>query len=250
MKAILPLVALFSQFPCKSYAFVTFKVPHQEGLHRQPAEKPSSLLHAVSKSQNAIFDGAEFISILSVLYQEKLEKLQTSMKAAQKVEVPPSRAGYITFVTGTPLNTKDGTDRIIGINCDAPIEETDMDCIQIDEDVFVQRDSIAKIPSSISDSDAISTATSALAGVRCSLPYKKSTLDENYKGKKVVVLGGGDFAGFTAKALDCLGAEVSLVTTRPMSLKDTPLNPLRNTNSKFYGIPSCIITIPVYFHRR
>ena len=49
---------------------------------------------------------------------------------------------------------------------------------------------------------------------------------------KAVVLGGGDYACYLAKALDVLGADVTLVTTRPMALKDTPLNPLRDANGK------------------
>jgi len=48
----------------------------------------------------------------------------------------------------------------------------------------------------------------------------------------VVLLGGGEYACVFANAsyaMDSLGADGSLVTsTRPMSLKDTPLNPLRN----------------------
>ena len=48
----------------------------------------------------------------------------------------------------------------------------------------------------------------------------------------MVLLGGGEYACVFANAsyaMDSLGADGSLVTsTRPMSLKDTPLNPLRN----------------------
>jgi len=121
----------------------------------------------------------------------------------------------------------------------------------MDVDAFVQRDSIVTIPKGISDSDAISTAVAVLCGVHCSLPLSlpssSSSNDNNsttgnnnnnnnnnnkFKGKKAVVLGGGDYACFIAKALDVLGAQVSLVTTRPMSLKDTPLNPLRGTNGE------------------
>jgi len=52
----------------------------------------------------------------------------------------------------------------------------------------------------------------------------------------VVLLGGGEYACVFANAsyaMDSLGADGSLVTsTRPMSLKDTPLNPLRNFQCK------------------
>jgi len=87
--------------------------------------------------------------------------------------------------------------------------------------VHVYTDSIAVIPNGISIDDAISTASAALCGVHCGL---------SEKGRKTVILGGGDYACFTAKALsDGLGMDVNLVTTRPMSLKDTPLNPLRGS---------------------
>ena len=50
----------------------------------------------------------------------------------------------------------------------------------------------------------------------------------------MVLLGGGEYACVVANAsyaMDSLGADGSLVTsTRPMSLKDTPLNPLRDSN--------------------
>ncbi len=52
--------------------------------------------------------------------------------------------------------------------------------------------------------------------------------------KKTVILGGGDYACFTAKALSSMGQDVYLVTTRPMSLKDTPLNPLRGSKGEKY----------------
>ena len=126
-----------------------------------------------------------------------------------------------------PLNEADGKDRVVGI-CETK-KKDNKELVQLDEEIYIRKDSIAEIPNSISDADAISTATSALAGVRCTMPI---SLDESHADKKVVVLGGGDFACFIAKALNALGAKVTLVTTRPMSLKDTPLNPLRNTNSK------------------
>ena len=53
--------------------------------------------------------------------------------------------------------------------------------------------------------------------------------DVNIFFLQTVVLGGGEYACFTANGLSVLGANVNLVTTRPMALKDTPLNPLRDT---------------------
>ena len=220
MVEICVILVLISHFLGHSLAFVKSQCP-RKFVNSTP-------LQAIRKSQTAIFDGAELVSILSVLYQEELE---TSLKAAERTRIPSSRAGYITFATGTPLNEADGNDRIIGI-CESK-EGGSKELVQLDENVYIRKDSIAEIPNTISDADAISTATSALAGVRCTLPI---SLDESHDNKKVVVLGGGDFACFIAKALNTLGAQVTLVTTRPMSLKDTPLNPLRNTNGKLKEI--------------
>ena len=58
---------------------------------------------------------------------------------------------------------------------------------------------------------------------------KATDVEEGGKAR-VVVLGGSEYACFVANAMDSLGADVSLVTTRPTSLKDTPLNPLRDSN--------------------
>lgn len=56
---------------------------------------------------------------------------------------------------------------------------------------------------------------------------------QSHSQQQTVVLGGGDYACFTARALsDGFGVDVNLVTTRPMSLKDTPLNPLRGSKGE------------------
>lgn len=205
-------------------------------------------LYAVKKKQTVIYDGAEFMSIASVLQRQQMQMLQLEKLEGQPEQanisgleddddiydpVPSERAGYLTFITGTLENQEGITnDRVLGIEINED-ECTDEDSIlQVDENVFIQKDSMVKIPKGISDHDAISTASAALSGVYCSLvppPSKMNARPEEMK-KKAVVLGGGDYACFIARALDCLGVGVTIVTTRPMSLKDTPLNPLYRSN--------------------
>jgi hypothetical protein len=204
-------------------------------------------LLALKKKQTAIYDGPEFISIASVLAAQAEENgnrnnADADDEDAEEEEdnntfykVSSKRAGYVTFVTGTIKGEEKG-ERVIGIQVD-PDSVTDEDfLVEIDEDIYVKKDSLAVIPKGISDEDAIYTASAALSGVYCSLPVDDligggSSSTSNEK-KKAVVLGGGDYACFAAKALDALGIQVTMVTTRPMSLKGTPLNPLYQSNGE------------------
>ena len=186
-------------------------------------------------------------------------------------ELPSERAGYMTFITGTYSYTDDhGNERnkrVLGIQeCNGKDNDNDNDnnndnnngevrdsgnndqnpheeafpvphsYIKMEENIYIRKDSMVTIPENISNEDAISTAVAALSGVRCSMPMSMASMSmsmESSSSLKAVVLGGGDYACYLAKALDVLGADVTLVTTRPMSLKDTPLNPLRDANGKY-----------------
>ena len=233
----------------------------------------------VQKRQTAIFDGAEFISIASVLKLEAESRLNESEiinedsdsddNVSDIIEnqlidedVPSKMAGCMTFIVanlnsgGRVLGIQTNGNLEIDTNADVKNRGPSMPVVKIEENVYVQKDSIVSIPKGVSDSDAISTAVAALAGVRCSFPTNLNILEDDgdedsedsngneSTGKeqkdfsksdivRAVVLGGGDYACFVATAMDSLGADVSLVTTRPMSLKDTPLNPLRNSNGAY-----------------
>lgn len=227
-------------------------------------ERSSMELCVLAKKQTAIYDGSEFLSIASVLKKQQegasdlLEESQSleptvvgavadddddddSNKDMLPYQVPTMRAGFITFLTGTVENVENGitssssvgvsvgsNEKVLGIEMDANTCTDKTSLVQLDDNVYIHKDSMVIIPKGISDYDAISTASAALAGVYCSfgaVDEKKSEAP-----KKAVVLGGGDYACFIAKALDCLGIQVTIVTTRPMSLKDTPLNPLYRSN--------------------
>jgi len=202
-----------------------------------------SELDAISKRQTAIYDGAEFVSILSFLISESQQESKAGglprllfEGGDSSRELPSRRAGFMTFVVGTLADDKQN--RIVGIVCrDTNQYGVEEPLVWLDDDTAVYADSVAQIPKDISDADAIATAAAALCGVHCGMP-KPGKKDESKQIGRAVVLGGGDYACFTARGLSAKGADVSLVSTRPMSLKDTPLNPLYNTNVK--AIPPAV----------
>eukprot|EP00557_Chaetoceros_sp_GSL56_P006938 CAMPEP_0176499746 /NCGR_PEP_ID=MMETSP0200_2-20121128/13112_1 /TAXON_ID=947934 /ORGANISM="Chaetoceros sp., Strain GSL56" /LENGTH=630 /DNA_ID=CAMNT_0017898227 /DNA_START=220 /DNA_END=2112 /DNA_ORIENTATION=- len=227
--------------------------PVPSDTQRSDGSKSNMELCALTKRQTAIYDGPEFVSIASVLKKQQEEasellsdsqSLESDDDANDKAndnmsyQVPSMRSGFLTFVTGTIENGKNSNEKVLGIEIDEKTCSDKNSLLKIDKNVYIHKDSMVIIPKGISDHDAISTASASLAGVYCSVgPLPSSPpMDENKstqqpKGiKKAVVLGGGDYACFIAKALDCLDVKVTMVTTRPMSLKDTPLNPLYRSN--------------------
>lgn len=202
-------------------------------------------LCALKRKQTAIYDGSEFVSIASVLKNQQEEAsdlddmIDDDYDNMLSYQVPSMRSGFITFLTGTIENGENNSitneEKILGVQVDAITFSDKSSLVKIDDNIYIHKDSMVKIPKGISDHDAISTASAALAGVYCSfgpMDEKVSDSQQQQPPKKAVVLGGGDYACFIAKALDCLGVKVTLVTTRPMSLKDTPLNPLYRSNGK------------------
>ena len=89
--------------------------------------------------------------------------------------------------------------------------------ISVGSDTYLYQDSIAIIPSKISDVDAISTATAALLGVHCSLPSRKLKFEESGEEKNgnVVIVGGGEYALYLLRALSGLDVKATLVSARP-----------------------------------
>jgi len=202
----------------------------------QKREIISTQLNALKKTQTAIYDGAEFISITSFLLTESnprlvLEESQNGTDDICKIQniIPTEKAGYLTWVVGTDPVTNARILAIQASSSTATATETNNELTLIDKskNTWVYTDSIATIPKSVNDNDAISTASAALCGAHCGIANNVNV--ERGDGK-VVILGGGDYACFIAKAMAALGVQVNLVTTRPMSLKDTPLNPLRDAD--------------------
>ena len=130
--------------------------------------RPSDL-QAVSKRQTYIYDGGELQSFL-------IANNDLSNANSRQAQV-----GSITFVTGTT----DESRRIIGVekndDGDGSREVTSLG------ETCVYSDTVAEIPSRVSDEDALKTASASLVGIHCSLPAVEavggSANDVFYSGK-------------------------------------------------------------------
>ncbi|KAL7530032.1 hypothetical protein ACHAXR_005986 [Thalassiosira sp. AJA248-18] len=213
---------------------------HRQTHHRHRRRRISLSLHAVTKRQTFILDGAELSYYIKSLSQTTNAPSDGGAAAGTATELPNvaprspkkrNRVGAMTFVTATldkDINHRNGTlwleegAHIIGVEVSSSIgnsttasggdNDDSREIISIDGDLRLYQDSIAVLPSKLSPDDAISTASTSLLGVHCSsLP---SLLENDRKGK-VVIVGGGEYALFLAKALVGLGNQVSLVSARP-----------------------------------
>jgi hypothetical protein len=122
----------------------------------------------VIKRQTAVYDGAEFISVVSFLKSQCSESFSndSAVNLDEVKDLPPKRAGFITFITCP--NPHDGASRVLGI----PVEQQDRreipsDAIFVQDGVYLYADTVVNIPKGVKDSDAISTAAAALCGVHC-----------------------------------------------------------------------------------
>eukprot|EP00815_Leptocylindrus_aporus_P010952 CAMPEP_0116050358 /NCGR_PEP_ID=MMETSP0322-20121206/334_1 /TAXON_ID=163516 /ORGANISM="Leptocylindrus danicus var. apora, Strain B651" /LENGTH=588 /DNA_ID=CAMNT_0003532895 /DNA_START=30 /DNA_END=1796 /DNA_ORIENTATION=+ len=179
----------------------------------------------ITKKQSAIYDGSEFVSILSFL---KYVGVPVQDEDGNDVTfIPQTRSGYMNFVT-----FKEGNDRMLGVECKdcSDEDEDEIKLRKMSDGTYLYEESIVAIPNKAGFTDAavISTAHAALCGVHVGAVSSRAG-DEYSLMEKIVVLGGGEYACFVALALTALGSRVTLVTTRPMQLKDTPLNPLRES---------------------
>lgn len=180
-------------------------------------------LYSVSKTRTAVLDGSSFNALDLFLAAEGKSTGNPFRSNTRNNNSPASSGhhGYCSIVTAT-LNNK----RVIGIiaNKDGIIAKKDsrssealLNTVSIDDNVHVYKDSLASIPKSISDEDAISTCIASLA-IHCAIhdpvrptdkivenvggsseSFVSSVEDTNEMAKKVVVVGGGDYASFIAE---------------------------------------------------
>ena len=191
-------------FPSRSLvnAFTTTpfrSIHHQFGRGNLHSHSPASPpLHSVSKRQVAIIDGAEVNSIDSFLRIDSDKQLSPRNTSP----VVPKRVGYVTVSAGTE---DDKGRRVVGIEVASDGDGTDdVSSLSLGNGVRLYLESIASIPSGVSDDDAISTLIASLAGVHCALPRAENVGGDGgeggtFAGGKVVVLGGGDYAVFAAE---------------------------------------------------
>ena len=156
----------------------------------------ATTLSSVSQKRQAVLDGAEWASV------------QTQL------QLPPSLLGIMTVVTGT-IDEDNGDNktkktRVVGI--EAPMggqhDNDDLDgvatsTVALSSDCYLYKNSLATIPTTISDEVAISTFVASLASVHCALPKAShvggSNSDFSITNGRVVVVGGSEYACFVAR---------------------------------------------------
>ena len=163
----------------------------------------TTTLSSVSQKRQAVLDGAEWASV------------QTQL------QLPPSLLGMMTVVTGTIEEEDDGDNkttkkktRVVGI--EAPmmggqhdndeldgVATTSSTTVALSSDCYLYTNSLAKIPTRVSDEVAISTFVASLAAVHCALPKAShvggSNSDFSITNGRVVVVGGSEYACFVAR---------------------------------------------------
>lgn len=194
------------------YANTNINTNHNRNTHTK--------LYSVTKSQTVILDGSSFNALELFLAAEG-----NKASSSSNTNVGTKRHGYCSVVT-VRLPTKE---RVVGIRVEndannTPTQNDDtnsnLETVWIEDGVELYKDSMATIPDSISDEDAISTTIGSLTGIHCAA-YNPIPLDnkvvkniggsaENFvsseekesivvDNKKAVVIGGGDFASFVAE---------------------------------------------------
>jgi len=199
------------------YSCLSFSPPlSQQQQHLSP-------LYAVTKQQTFILDGAELSHYVQSLAADH-NISSDDEKNLQLPDVAPrslkkrKRVASVSFVTAVldeqiVLQSDEIIEKgakIIGIEVVKEEQQSQKDSrgiITIDKDIQLYQDSIAVIPPSlkVSDADIISTAATSLLGVHSSSTTRK----------RAVIVGGGDYAIFLAKALVALNVKTHLVTARP-----------------------------------
>lgn len=168
-------------------------------------------LYGITKSKTAVLDGSSFNALDLFLFAEG-----TSTKANSGLYSSPldGRHGYCHVITAKMANNE----RVVGIKVEKEQEANSLEKVTIDDGVEIYKDSMATIPKSISDDDAISTCVASLAGIHCALHNPISPEDKVVKNvggssfdfvsdedaldsgkRKAVVVGGSDYASFLSE---------------------------------------------------
>lgn len=215
--AYLSKMLLAFWLPCAYPLALPARIP---ALQTSRYAHSSTYLNAVTKEQVGILDGSNYNAVELFTAAES----GASQKGTKTTSGKNDPIGVVRVVVGT-LDVANSQDRVVGIavSQDIAIGIPTIPMNHRDGNVrHLHRDSICKVPKSISDDDAISTCVAALSGVHCAyfdpvseddkivkgvggsdddfiLPLVDESVEEVEHDKKVVVLGGGDYASFIAE---------------------------------------------------
>jgi hypothetical protein len=164
-------------------------------------------LAAVTLQHTAILDGAEWASVQRYLLSLQPQSTTGSSKAKEE--------GCLEIVVGT---LPKGNKRVVGVQIvdtetTTPAEE---ETVTLSDTCRLYKDSVAAIPDSVSDAQAISTYTCSTAWHAA---FHQAATESGIGGSDIsetitaVVVGGSQYAIVTAAALQALGATVTIVST-------------------------------------
>ena len=164
-------------------------------------------LHAKAKERTLIIDGGFYTSILPYV-DTVTDKCVPGI-------------GTFTYVVGMYDGDKVLAMKVVIDEKESKTEDSNIadDIVKLSDGTSVLQDSICTLPKGINEDEVLNTALLSLP-VHCSVvnaSKANSSIagDEDSKfPPRVVVMGSGDYAVFQAKALDCIGSDVTLVTTK------------------------------------
>jgi len=190
-----------------------------------------------------MYDGAELDNFLLSMSEGK-----TGIVSPRGA---PTGVGSMSLVVGTTVPGEDDGDgkprRVVGVeqiqNAAGDGGESQKTVSLGDATVFEH--TVAEVPNSISDADAMSTAAAAVVGIHCSVPKVEnvgggsSDSDVFYSGK-AVVLGGNEYACFFAEGLAALKIDVSLVSTGAVKVNNRQVKTMQPSADNDVGFCTAI----------
>lgn len=153
--ALLVLCPLLFQSLCSAFQ-------QQQRLlqnYRYPKQYSNIQLHASATTKRVIYDGPEWKSLQQCL---NIDPPRT-VAASRDLE----SYGQMTIVVGTHAESGD---RVVAIVADASPDDSKLESLQELQNQQIYKDSVANIPKSISNEDAIQTMMVALTAVYCAAP--------------------------------------------------------------------------------
>jgi len=213
-----------SSFSFTTHNLSTFQTPSRYQdlfrTHSAPTIKFTKL-SAVTKIQTVIIDGSELSSL-----QRFKDKNSDNGYENKSLQTPSSLnsndpVGFYAVAVGS-LQDSPGS-RIIGVV--SPDGDTEHEILSLSPQINIYSSSLATIPSSVTDTDAISTLINSMVGVHCSFVSRLEAvggsedvfdIDTSETPQKVVVVGSSDLACFIADSLATLGASVNQISTSPL----------------------------------
>jgi len=193
-----------SSFSFTAHNLSTFQTPSRNQdlfrTHSAPTIKFTKL-SAVTKIQTVIIDGSELSSLQR--FKDKNSNKDYENKSLQ-TSSSNDPVGFYAVAVGS-LQDSPGS-RIIGVV--SPDGDTEHEILSLSPQINIYSSSLATIPSSVTDTDAISTLINSMVGVHCSFVSRLEAvggsedvfdIDTSETPQKVVVVGSSDLACFIAE---------------------------------------------------